>query len=51
MDKARYVRREVTTNAAQPGSKLGGATFVVFCLCLIALMVMGTIKIGMLLFS
>lgn len=39
----------VTTEKAD--SKLGAATFVVFALCLIAIMVMGTIKLGMVLFG
>lgn len=36
---------------AKADSKLGAATFVVFALCLIAIMVMGTIKLGLVLFG
>lgn len=52
MDNARVrTMRTVQTTTDQPGSKMGAATFIVFCLCLIALMVMGTIKLGMVLFG
>lgn len=42
---------EAAAPKAQSDSKLGTVTFVVFALCFIAVMVMGTVKLGMVLFG
>jgi hypothetical protein len=42
---------EANQTKAAADSKMGGATFVVFALCLIAVMIMGTVKLGFVLFG